>query len=359
MSIRWNKRQIDNVRYEAAAVFDVNNDGILDIVSGEYWWQGPDFKDRYKICDVQQIGEYFDDFSDYGMDVNGDGWKDIITGGWWGKTLRWRENPHGTGPWKVHDIDELGCIETIRYLDIDRCGIPEIIPNTPGEPQTFYKLAVDERGRGTGQFRKFVISQGPSEHGMGFGDINGDGRMDIILRYGWLEQPEDPFAGLWAFHPEFNLGSASVPILAHDVNGDGLLDLIAGQAHDYGLAWWEQKRNPDGTRSWLKHDIDTTASQYHDLWLVDIDCDGKLEVVTGKRYRAHNDNDPGTFDPIGVYYFKINGGKFEKHIIDYGPAERTAGAGLYMWVEDINGDGRPDVVAPGKSGLYLFENLGE
>jgi hypothetical protein len=358
MAIQFRKRLIDNVPYEAAAVFDVNNDGILDIVCGEYWYEGPDFAIKHKICDVEPVGEYFDDFSDYGMDVNGDGWLDIITGGWWGQTLRWRENPRGVGLWQVHDIDRCGNIETIRFCDIDGCGIPEVFPNTPGAPQAFYKLVVDEHGRGTGRFTKHVIGQGPSGHGMGFGDINGDGRVDIILARGWLEQPANPLETPWAFHQEFDLGTASVPILAYDITGNGLCDLIVGQAHDYGLAWWEQRIGPDGQRSWTRHEIDATVSQYHDLWLADIDGDGAPELITGKRWRAHNDADPGSADPVGIYYFKINGGQFTKYVIDYGPAGQASGCGIYFWVADINGDGRLDIVAPGKDGLYLFENLG-
>ncbi len=358
MAIQFRKRLIDNVPYEAAAVFDVNNDGVLDIVCGEYWYEGPDFAIKHKICDVEPVGEYFDDFSDYGMDVNGDGWLDIITGGWWGQTLRWRENPRGVGLWQVHDIDRCGNIETIRFCDIDGCGIPEVFPNTPGEPQAFYKLVVDEHGRGTGRFTKHVIGQGPSGHGMGFGDINGDGRVDIILARGWLEQPANPLETPWAFHQEFDLGTASVPILAYDITGNGLCDLIVGQAHDYGLAWWEQRIGPDGQRSWTRHEIDATVSQYHDLWLADIDGDGAPELITGKRWRAHNDADPGSADPVGIYYFKINGGQFTKYVIDYGPAGQASGCGIYFWVADINGDGRLDIVAPGKDGLYLFENLG-
>jgi hypothetical protein len=360
MVVRFKKRLIDDVRYEAAAVFDVNNDGVLDIVCGEYWYEGPAFTAKHKICDVEPVGEYFDDFCDYGMDVNGDGWKDIITGGWWGETLRWRENPRGDGLWKVHDVDRCGSVETIRFYDIDGCGTLEVFPNTPGAPQVFYKLIMDaaKRGKPAGRFQKVVISEGASGHGMGFGDINGNGKMDVILARGWLEQPADLFNSPWEFHPEFDLGSASVPILAYDVTGNGLADLIVGQAHNYGLAWWEQVIGESGARTWVKHDIDPTASQYHDLWLVDIDGDGELELITGKRYRAHNDSDPGSADPVGIYYFKIDGGRFVKHVIDYGPAGQASGCGIYFWVEDINGDGRPDIVAPGKDGLYLFENLG-
>ena len=142
------------------------------------------------------------------------------------------------------------------------------------------------------------------------------------------------------------------------MNGDGLADLIVGQAHDYGLHWWEQGTDKSGARTWTRHDIDTTASQYHDLQLADIDGDGEVELVTGKRYRAHCGNDPGADDPIGVYYFKIKGGQFEKHVIDYGPASVASGAGIYFWIEDIDGSGTLDIVAPGKDGLYLFKNLG-
>ena len=356
--MKFRKKKISDLTYEAAAVFDVNNDGIPDIVCGEYWYEGPEFEKKHKICDVQQEGEYFDDFSNYGLDVNGDGRMDIITGGWWGKTLRWRENPGGNGLWKVHDIDECGCIETIRFFDIDGCGVPEIFPNTPGNPQAFYKLAVDENGKGKGSFTKHIIYEESSGHGLGFADVNGDGRTDIILSGGWLEQPENPAEGLWKFHREFDFGSASVPILGFDITGSGKTDLIVGSAHNYGLFWWEQKTGADGKRTWEKHVIDDTAAQYHDMMLVDIDGDGELELLTGKRYRAHCGNDPGDNDPVGVYYFKINGGSFEKHVIDYGEAGKASGVGIYFWVEDINGDGRPDIIAPGKDGLYVFENLG-
>ena len=358
MTVKFKKRLIDDVTYEAVAVFDVNNNGQLDIVTGEYWYEGPDFKVRHKICDVMPVDDYYDDFSDYPIDVNGDGYLDIITGGWWGQTLRWRENPGNDGEWTVHDIDECGSIETIRFIDIDNCGVEEIIPNTPGEPQAFYKLVVDDSGKGTGEFKKYVVGDKPSGHGMGFGDINGNGRVDIILADGWLEQPEDLYSGIWKFHQEFDLGSASIPVIAHDLTGNGLLDLIVGQSHAYGLAWWEQVME-EGKRSWIKHDIDPDSSQYHDLWLVDIDNDGELELVTGKRFKAHCGKDPGSDDPVGIYYFKINNRGFTKHIIDYGKPDEATGCGIYFWVEDLNDNGRLDIVAPGKDGLYLFENMGE
>jgi hypothetical protein len=358
MSLRFRKHLIDKGAYEAASVCDINGDGILDIVCGAYWYEGPDFKKKYKMCDVAPEGEYYDDFCDFPMDVNGDGRPDIITGGWFGGTLRWRENPGNYGKWKVHDIDACGCIETIRFFDIDGCGCPEIFPNTPLGPQAYYKLIKNSEGKGSGQFKKVVISEGSSDHGMGFADINGDGRVDIILRNGWLEQPEDPENTPWKFHPDFKFASASVPILGLDITGNGLTDIIVGHAHGYGLWWYEQVLTQDGKRTFIEHPIDLESAQYHDMMLIDIDGDGELELVTGKRYRAHCGNDPGDNDPVFICYFKIDGGRFEKHVIDYGPAGEASGVGIYFWMEDLTGNGYPDIIAPGKEGLFLFENLG-
>lgn len=79
--MHFEKRLVDDVAYEAAAVFDADGDGVLDIVCGEYWYEGPAFETRHRICDVRQEGEYYDDFADYPLDVTGNGRPDIVTGG--------------------------------------------------------------------------------------------------------------------------------------------------------------------------------------------------------------------------------------------------------------------------------------
>lgn len=271
-----------------------------------------------------------------------------------GETLRWRENPGDDSEWSVHDVDRCGSIETIRFCDVDGCGTVEGFPNTPGEPAAFYKLARDGGGAPTDEFEKYVIGEGPAGQ-VGFGDVNGNGRPDVVLADSWLECPADPLNAPWTFHQEFDFGHASVPILAHVVTGDRRTDLIVGQAHDYGLSWWEQ-RDEGAERTWIEHEIDADRSQYHDMRLVDIDYDGDLELVTGKRYRAHCGDGPGSDDPLGIYYFDIDGGDFDRHVVDYGPAGEGAGCGIYFWLADVTGNGRSDIVAPGKDGLHLYEN---
>jgi len=358
MPVKFRKVLVADERYESAGVFDVDNDGILDIVSGAYWYQGPDFRRQHRVGEVRAEGEYFDDFSTIPTDVNGDGYTDFITGGWWGNTVRWRENPGPKGgDWPEHVIAECGNVETTRAWDVDGDGQVEIVPNTPGRPLTVYKLITDAQGKGAGRFSAHQIWE-KQGHGLGFGDVTGNGRGDFILSNGWLEAPQDPFNDQWVFHGEFELGSASVPILVVDVNRDGMNDIIVGQAHNYGLDWWEQRRDARGARTWVKHPIDPYNAQYHDLMWVDIDNDGECELVTGKRHRAHCGNDPGEHDDLGSYYFKWNGESFSKQVIDYGPIRTGKGLGIHFAVADLRGTGRLDIVAPGKDGLYVFYNEG-
>jgi hypothetical protein len=363
MSLRFRQHWIADESYESCGVFDVNNDGIPDIISGAFWYEGPDYRTKHHIGAVMPSGEYYDDFATIPLDVNGDGYLDFITGGWFGGTLQWRENPGAQGgQWQLHDIAKTGNIETIRAWDIDGDGVIEIIPNVPPAANVeVFKLNTDADGRGAGTFRRIPIFEPGNDwrqgHGLGSGDIAGNGRMDVVLCHGWLECPADPWQNAWEWHPEFQLGSASIPMLVVDVNGDGLNDLIVGHGHGYGLWWYEQRRDGD-QRTWIRHPIDPFNAQYHDMAWIDIDNDGQCELVTGKRHRAHCGNDPGEWDDYGIYYFKWNGESFSKQVITYGPLGRTKGVGIAFALADLSGNGLLDIVAPGKDGLSIFYNEG-
>lgn len=337
--------------FEAATFADINNDGLLDIFCGDSWYPAPGWQKQH-VRDVASMGGYYLDFAAFPMDVDGDGWIDIVNGSWHHKNVFWVRNPGaGVGEFPVYQIDEPGNLETLITADINGDGMAEIIPNTVGS-LVWYGL--QEQGV-PGIWRKHELTKEAAGHGLGAGDVNRDGKIDIVTMNGWLEQvlaDEDN----WIWHPEWKLPAASIPILVHDVDEDGDSDIIYGLGHNYGLYWLEQTGNEGGRLTWQEHLIDDTWSQPHFMLLTDLNNDGKAELVTGKRYYAHNGHDPGADHPICVYYyaFNVSDRQWRRHVIHEGD---RVGFGIYSAAADVDNDNDVDLLAPGKSGLYLLENL--
>jgi hypothetical protein len=367
--------------FPACGVMDVNHDGKLDIVSGGFWYEAPAWKKHF-LREVEVIRGRFDDYSNLEMDVNADGWTDIISVNYRSASLFWIEHPgekiksDPETPWIKHLIDNPGPMETGRLYDIDGDGKLDILPNGT----TFagwYELIQNKTADGKVE-PKFVKHDLPIEvagHGVGFGDINGDGRGDIIGPHGWLEAPEDRRTDRWQWHPEWDLTKdASIPTLVTDVDGDGDNDLIWGRGHRYGLYWLEQGKAADGKRSWTWRAIDTSWAQPHSIFLADLDGDKKPELVAGKRYMGHEGKDPGEYDLLCAYSYKFNPSAHtwlrntiyfnDRAAISLDRKDNEvqfihrAGFGLDPKAMDIDGDGDLDLVAADRSSLCLLENVG-
>jgi HEAT repeat protein len=340
-------------RFEAAGIADMNRDGKLDIFCGGFWYEAPAWK-KHVVRDVPEEGDYFYDFANLPMDIDGDGWTDIADAAWHNKKLFWLRNPGKSGgQFEVIDIDTPGNIETAMAVDINGDGQSDVLPNIMSQA-AWYEFGRDKTAPYGVKWTNHQLPKQAAAHGIGAGDINGDGRCDVITPTGWLEQTKD--AGEpWRWHAEFDLGHASIPILAHDIDADGDADIIWGMGHNYGIYWLEQSTS-GGSRSWQKHLIDDSWSQPHFLLFADLDNDGTDELLTGKRFHAHNGNDPGGNDPTCVYYYKFdrNERQWQRHIIHEGG---KVGLGISTAALDIDADGDIDIVAPGKSGLFLLENL--
>lgn len=355
----FRKHLIDPGANESAAVADVNRDGRLDIVSGENWYEAPEWK-KHRMREIPFTNGYIDDFSNHPLDVNGDGYVDIVTCAWFGKRMTWHENPRrhdgefSNTLWKEHVIETGFNYELMLMVDLDGDGkAQEFLPNYGSSPE----IAWWERNElsSKGEWIRRIVGRVPGSkglHGVGAGDLNGDRRPDVLTPKGWFEAPENARTGVWTFHPDFELlppRGQSGPIYAHDVNDDGRRDVVYSAGHDYGVFWLENRN-----AQWIPHKLDDSWSQAHALALIDLDGDGKLDLITGKRYLAH-DIDPGAYEPLGLYWYRSGGdGSFVKHVIDYGS---KAGGGMQIPVVDIDGDRDLDLVAPGKSGLFLFEQI--
>jgi len=349
--IPFEKHTLDLGSSESAAIADINGDGRLDIVSGENWYEAPRWV-KHHFREILYTNNYIDDLSTLALDVDGDGHVDLVTSGWFSKKLAWWRNPGKTGAsWQQHPIETGYPIEFTFLVDLDNDGKQEeILPQFGDEKAPLAWYEPDHRGG----FTKHLVSPRSYGHGIGVGDVNGDGRNDILTQNGWLEAPPDPRSNDWKMHADWHLGDVGF-LYVMDVNGDGRPDIITSMAHNYGVFWLEHKA--DG--SWEKHLIDDSWSQSHAVTLVDFRGQHNVGLLTGKRYMAHNGHDPGEREPLGVYWYERvmepGTGRLEwaKHVLDYGG--RTGG-GIQIPVADIDGDGDLDFVVAGKSGLFLFEN---
>jgi VCBS repeat protein len=372
--VRWERITLDKTfRSEGAAAFDVNHDGKVDVVAGEVWYEAP----NWKMHEIRTPGKYnpktgySKSFLNFGYDVNGDGWVDLICIGFPGTEVHWYENPkNAPGHWKEHLVWHSACNETPNFLDLTGDGKPQLILGSQPEDQMGY-LPIPPAGEAYSKWTFYPISLpgGPNlqgmdngtyryYHGLGVGDFNQDGRNDVITRHGWWEAPKDRSNVPWAFHPFKNeridnlTPTDCANMFVEDLDLDGDMDLITSSAHAYGIWWWE---NIDGERL-RQHVIDKSFSQSHAMQYVDINGDGQRDIVTGKRYFAHNGNDPGDYDPVVMVWYEVKRAKgspprFIRHEIVEG---RDTGIGTQFEVTDVNGDGLPDIVLSNKKGVNIL-----
>src|SRR5262245_10152880 len=363
--------------FPSCAVFDVNHDGKFDVVSGGFWYEAPTWQKRF-VRDVEMIGGRYDDYSNLPLDVNGDGWVDLVSANYRSRKLYWIEHPgRGLGAWTPHVVDAPGPMETARLFDIDGDGRLDILPNDVQSP-AWWEIVLDKSaakkadasGKPSPRWIKHELPKEIAGHGIGFGDINGDGRADLVGPRGWLEAPEDRRNGRWTWHPDFELhADCSIPILVFDVDGDGDNDIVYGRGHNIGLYWLEQVRPAKKAgvsggaaaassqpTTWVRHAIDTSWSQAHSLLLADLDNDGRPEVIAGKRHLGHDGRDPGEYDPLAIYAysFQRETRTWRRQLISAGG---RAAFGLDPKAADVDGDGDLDIVAADRTGLFWFENL--
>lgn len=363
----------------SAAAADFNHDGVLDVVAGPYIYFGPGFttsKEIYLAHTWNASREYASDaWVQLADDFTGDGWADVLTTSHSaGVGAYLYVNPKGESRrWDKYKVIPTIQTEITLLRDVDGDGKPELVYGAEGA----LRYAKPDPANPTAPWKVHTISETGMvmAHGLGVGDINGDGRLDITNTFGWWEQPP---AGskqeLWTYHPQaFGRWTRSQPggsvMAIYDVNGDGLNDVVTSlQAHGYGLAWFEQKRDASGKISFTQHMImddqstknagGVTFTELHGSAVADIDGDGVPDFIVGKRYWSHLDDyyDPDPYGPPVLYAYKTvrnpkapGGAEFVPELI-----HNRSGVGSDLLAKDLNGDGAIDLVTSTDRGTFIF-----
>lgn len=377
---RFKRQRISDMYYSwGTDTADFDQDGNLDIVAGPYIFYGPDFTKRTEVFPAitgsPSLEFPYNRVQDT-YDFNGDGYPDILSSAF-ATTLY--INPKGEHRrWQSYNIiPEGGQSEITHFTDIDNDGKPELVYGAKG----FVRYAKPQADDPTKPWMVVNVSE-PNHalaHGIGTGDINGDGRVDILNALGWWEQPKVlDTTKTWTYHPvafgrygkrSSNIGSSLMAV--YDANGDGLNDVVANlNSHGFGLAWYEQQRDKKGNISFVRHmltddygfkGVDGIAfSQMHGANFADLDNDGVMDYIVGKRYFTHLDNyyDPDPYGPPVLYWFKTvrdskapGGARFEPELI-----YNRSGVGSEIDVVDLDHNGTVDLLTATNSGIYIYWN---
>ncbi|MEQ9442602.1 MAG: VCBS repeat-containing protein [Cyclobacteriaceae bacterium] len=300
-------------------------------------------------------------------DVDHDGDSDLVvsmdnhSGPSMSAYLFWLENQAQARQWVLHTIARdlpVHHINDMSLADMDGDGLLDVVVRalTPNQLMFYFQDESDV------WFEKTIDTSPYKANGEGFaiGDIDRYGQLDISIAGHWLEAPNNPRQQDYTDHG-IDIGykevNQNVKEDIGDINGDGRNDVIISPAEGYRaggnheLAWYAAPADPTTTDVWKKHVLATNYNGGHTVRLADIDHDGDLDIISGLAWNQWEQT-----QCINIWYFNRTSGTYGD------PQTVLTGKGLYSGtVGDIGNDGDLDIVGQngysGTSKPYFYENL--
>jgi hypothetical protein len=304
---------------DCKAIADIDGDGRPDLIVGGsmlVWYQNPDWQ---KFVVATAAKEFTTDCQ--ARDVNGDGRPDIVTGdGEGSNNVVWMENIDGGTRWARHSIGTHGnWVHDLEVADFDGDGRPDVLTHGNGT-HLWYQDSPES-------WVDLNLSAGEkTKEGIGVGDIDGDRRIDFVQGGWWYSNPGSR-AGPWRAH-QFASGydGGSYTAAVGDLNGDGRPDIVVSEQHKrQALAWYSAPPDPR-TNNWAKNLLATDIGA-HKLNIADMNGDGRADLVVG-------------LELAELRLYVNRGGvtpRFGKNTLNTSGCHNAR-------VADVNSDGHPDIL---------------
>jgi type 1 glutamine amidotransferase len=314
-SLSFKRVEIDANSPQSAwmkGIGDLNADGLPDLIIGGdnvelVWYEAPNWiKHTIDTSTRSQSGSAV-------ADLDQDGDLDVLIG------TNWYENNGSGSAWVKHPLGNAGTHDIV-VADMNKDGRLDVAMRGESDsPVTFF---LQQSG---GQWNTFDIDPGYGRNGLDVGDIDRDGWPDVAVGGIWMKNPGGDIAsGSWAKYTFASGWPQYAAVKLVDLNADGRLDAVLSPSEQSGeVAWLEAPANPTGP--WTRHTIQSDVDSIHSLDVVDMDGDGRLDVV-GSEFRGNK----------RLFVWLNRGGSWEARVL--------ATEGLHQTrVADIGSDGDYDI----------------